>query len=496
MRLAPAAVVTLVTSALPALAQAPAAQAQAAATAPRPATGATLARRIDAILDRPALAAATWGVEVREIATGRVLYARNAGKNMKPASTLKVVTTAAALDAFGPQERFRTTVETTGRIDGLGRVVGDLLLVGGGDPNLSGRFHEGRPTAPFEDLAQQLLAAGVRSVEGRVIGHEGLFAGERRGEDWSWGDLVWCYGAEVSALSFNDNCVDLQVSAGEREGDAVLVAATPPSRYYDVVSTATTVARNAPGELRLERRLGGNVIRISGTHAIGQAPWKGSVALEDPARYAAAVFTEVLAAKGIAVTGDAATSSEPPPASRRVLAAIQSQPLAEIVRVVNKESQNLHTEMLLRLVGARRSGLGSVEAGREAVDDFLRRMGASPDTWSLQDGSGLSRSDLLTPHDMVSLLVAMDRHPHAAAFRDSLPVAGEDGTLESRMRATPAAGRVQAKTGTIRNVNALAGYVTTRTGLRLAFYAASNHHDSSADAVAAIDALMALLAAS
>lgn len=479
-----AAALALVVSAGAALAEAP------------PARVTPLARRIDAILDRPALAPATWGVEVREIAGGRVLYARNAGKNMKPASTLKVVTTAAALDAFGPQERFRTTVETTGRIDGLGRVVGDLLLVGGGDPNLSGRFHEGRPTAPFEDLAQQLLAAGVRSVEGRVIGHEGLFSGERRGEDWSWGDLVWCYGAEVSALSFNDNCVDLQVTAGERAGDAVVVTASPKSTYYEVVSTATTVARGVPGELRLERRLGGNLIRISGTHAIGQAPWKGSVALEDPARYAATAFAEVLAAKGITVTGDVDTSSEPLPASRRVLAAIQSQPLSELVRTINKESQNLHTETLLRLLGARRSGLGTVEAGREAVDDFLRRMGASPDTWSLQDGSGLSRSDLLTPHEMVSLLVAMDRHPHAAFFRDSLPVAGEDGTLESRMAGTPAEGRVRAKTGTIRNVSGLAGYVTTRSGARLAFYVVSNHHESSPDAVAAIDALMALLASS
>jgi D-alanyl-D-alanine carboxypeptidase/D-alanyl-D-alanine-endopeptidase (penicillin-binding protein 4) len=487
-----AAALLLALSTLPAAAQ----EAAAPAAAPRPATRATLARRIDAILDRPALAAATWGVEVREIAGGRVLYARNAEKNMKPASTLKVVTTAAALDAFGPQERFRTTVETAGRVDAMGRVVGDLLLVGGGDPNLSGRFHEGRPTAAFEDLAQQLLAAGVRSVEGRVVGHEGLFAGERRGEDWSWGDLVWCYGAEVSALSFNDNCVDLQVAAGEREGEAVRVTAAPPSKYYEVASTAITVARGVPGELRLERASGSNVIRISGTHALGQAPWRGSVALEDPARYAATVFSEVLAAKGIAVTGGVATSSEPLPASRRVLAALQGQPLAEVIRVINKESQNLHTEMLLRHVGAKRSGLGSVEAGREAVDDFLRRMGVRPDTWSLQDGSGLSRSDLLTPHEMVSLLVAMDRHPHAAAFRESLPVAAEDGTLETRMAGTPAAGRVQAKTGTIRNVSALAGYVTTRSGTRLAFYAVSNHHENTSDAVAAIDALMVLLASS
>jgi D-alanyl-D-alanine carboxypeptidase/D-alanyl-D-alanine-endopeptidase (penicillin-binding protein 4) len=209
------------------------------------------------------------------------------------------------------------------------------------------------------------------------------------------------------------------------------------------------------------------------------------------------VFAEVLAAKGIPVTSILGTSSEPRQEPRRVLAVIQSQPMSELIKVVNKKSQNLHTETLLRLLGARRDGVGTLESGRAAVDDFLRRMGVDTESWSLQDASGLSRSDLLSPHGMVTLLAAMDRHPHAAFFRESLPVAGEDGTLETRMRGTPAEGRVRAKTGSIRNVNALAGYVTTRRGRRLAFYAAANHHTAgSAEATAAIDALMAVLAGS
>jgi D-alanyl-D-alanine carboxypeptidase/D-alanyl-D-alanine-endopeptidase (penicillin-binding protein 4) len=431
------------------------------------------------------------------VRSGRILYARNAAKSFKPASTLKVVTTAAAIDAFGPDARFRTTVETAGRLDALGRIVGDVYLVGGGDPNLSGRFHDGRAIAPFEQLAAQLEAAGVRRVEGRVLGHEGLFAGERRGEDWAWGDLVWCYGAEVSALALNDNCVDLTVAPGEREGDAVVIGASPPSSYYRVVSTATTAPRGAPGQLRLERDLGGNVIRISGTHAIGQRPWQGSVALEDPARFAATVFSEVLVSKGIAVTGEADTLSAPLPATRRILASLESLPVSELISIINKKSQNLHTEMFLRLLGARRAGVGTQESGAEAIDEFLHRMGVRTGSWQLMDASGLSRSDLLSPHEMVTLLVAMDRHPHAAAFRASLPVAGVDGTLDSRMKGTAAEGRVLAKTGTIRNVNALAGYVTPRRGERLAFYAVINHHTTEgSDAVAALDALAALLAGS
>jgi D-alanyl-D-alanine carboxypeptidase/D-alanyl-D-alanine-endopeptidase (penicillin-binding protein 4) len=179
-----------------------------------------------------------------------------------------------------------------------------------------------------------------------------------------------------------------------------------------------------------------------------------------------------------------------------VLAARDSEPMSEIVKVVNKRSQNLHTEMLLRLLGAKVKGEGTVAGGREALDDFLRRLGVPTQSWSLQDASGLSRSDILTPHGLAALLAAMDRHPQAAVFRDSLPVAGVDGTLEGRMKGTPAQGRVSAKTGSLRHVNALAGYATTRGGERLAFAIVLNHHTAPGSAgVAAIDDLVSALVA-
>jgi serine-type D-Ala-D-Ala carboxypeptidase/endopeptidase (penicillin-binding protein 4) len=455
----------------------------------------TLRKPLDGIADRAAFAPASWGIEVRSLRTGKVLYGRNPQKNLRPASTLKLVTTAAALDAFGAEERLRTTVETAARLDGRGRLLGDVYLVGGGDPNLSGRFHQGRVTAAFEALADQLRAGGVRRIEGRLLGHEGLFAGERRGEDWGWGDLVWWYGAEVSALSFNDNCADLEVAPGEREGDPVVVDRVPVSDYYRVLSVATTGPRGAAPALTLQRDLGSNVIRLSGTLPHGAGAWTGSVALEDPARYAATVFKEVLEARGVLVLGEVSTSSAPLPAGRRVVASRDGEPLREVLKAVNKPSQNLHAEMLLRLLGARRKGAGTPEAGHEAVDDFLRRLGVVPQAWDLRDGSGLSRSNVLTAHEMVSLLAAMDRHPQAAAFRDSLPVAGVDGTLRNRLKGPPAEGRVLAKTGTLRHVNALAGYVTTRSGERLAFYAAVNNLTASpSHGVGALDDIARYLA--
>ena len=467
----------------------------ATAFAARDPGGSSLQKAIDRVLDRAAFAPGFWAVEVRSLKSGKVLYARNAERDMKPASTTKLVTTAAALDAFGPDDRLRTTVEAAGRLDGMGRVLGDVYLVGRGDPNLSGRFSDGRITAAFEDLADALKAQGVKRIEGRLVGHEGLFKGDRRGDDWAWGDLVWWYGAEVSALGFNDNSADLRVVPGERVGEPVLVERNPVSSYYRVVSTATTSPAAMASDLRVDRPLGSNLIRISGTFPLGLKPWENSVALEDPARYAATVFAEVLAAKGIAVAGAIETSSDPLPGGLRVLAAHDGAPLSEVLKGVNKPSQNLHAEMLLRLLGARVKGDGSVESGHAAVEDFLRRSGVHPERWSLQDGSGLSRSDLLSAHEIVSLLAAMDRHRYAAVFRDSLPIAGVDGGLKNRMKGTPAQGRVLAKTGTLRHVNALGGYVTPRTGDRLVFYIVSNHNTvPGPEVTGAIDEVCNLLA--
>jgi PBP4 family serine-type D-alanyl-D-alanine carboxypeptidase len=371
--------------------------------------------------------------------------------------------------------------------------VSDVYLVGRGDPGLSCRPGVGRATA-FEELAQALRTAGLRRIEGRLIGHEGLFRGERRGVDWSWEDLVWSYGAEVSALSLDENVALLTVSAGERPGDPVAVDRSPASSYYRVVSTATTAPVGGKSDLALSRASGSNVIRLSGTHPAGAPAELLPVALEDPARFAATVFAEVLEASGIRVAGPVETSSDPLPPGIRVLAARDSEPLSEILKAVNKLSRNLHAEMLLRLLGAHAKGEGSANAGHAAVQDFLARAGVRSEGGALHDGSGLSRSDILSPAGLVELLVAMDRHRYARPFRESLAVAGIDGTLENRMRGTPAAGRILAKTGTLRQVGALAGYSSSRSGERLAFALLVNNFTvSGVEVNSAIDAICALL---
>jgi D-alanyl-D-alanine carboxypeptidase/D-alanyl-D-alanine-endopeptidase (penicillin-binding protein 4) len=466
--------------------------AAAPALAREPSPG-ELKKRIEAVTSRAAFAAGWWGIEVRSLRSGKVLYAANAQRNFTPASTMKLVTTAAVLDALGPEERLRTTLETAGRLDAFGRVLGDVYLVGRGDPNLSGRFGNGRATAAFELLADRLQQAGVRRIEGRLVGHEGAFAGPRRAERWGWGDLVWCYGAEVSALVFNDNCVQLSAAPGERAGEPARIDRSPASRYYRVVSTVTTSAAGQPEQMVLERDLGTMVFRLSGSVPLGGPGWDGSVAIENPALFAATVFAEILQARGIQLAGEVATSTQPLPAGLRVLAAHESPPLSQMLQAVNKPSQNLHAEMLLRVLGARVKARGSAEQGLEAVDDFLRRARVSTASWAMEDGSGLSRTDMVTPHGMVDLMVAMDRHPHRAAYLESLPIAGVDGTLASRMRGTAAEGRVRAKTGTLAQTNALTGYATTRGGDRLAFSIVLNHHTAATSGVGAIDEIAAAL---
>jgi D-alanyl-D-alanine carboxypeptidase/D-alanyl-D-alanine-endopeptidase (penicillin-binding protein 4) len=462
-----------------------------------------LRKSIDAIVSRPDFAPAFWGIEVRSLSTGRTLYARNGEKAFRPASSMKLVTTAAALDTFGPDARIRTTVETAGRLDGLGRVLGDVFLVGRGDSNLSARFTPGRPAAAFEEMADALVAAGVRRVEGRLVGHEGAFTGDRRGVDWSWDDLAWGYGAEVSALSFADNLVEVTLKPGERVGDPAVLEVLPGHACLALSSSVTTAEAPPPapetpaggGEtVSLHREPGSNEVRLSGYVPVGGS-WEGELSVSEPARCAARVFEDVLGAKGIRVVGGVSTSSAPLPNGARVLAAHDSPSMAEMTRVVNKESQNLHAEMLLRLVGLKAKGEGSVAKGHEAVAEIVKRLGVPDAGWGLADGSGLSGFDLLTPRGLVALLAAMDRHPHAAAFRDSLPVAGVDGTLEKRMKGTPAEGRVLAKTGATRLARALAGYVTTARGERLAFAVVVNNvQGKGREAVAAIDAIAVALA--
>ncbi len=466
-----------------------------AAAAP-PAGGAAQSRTSRAVaraLQTSAFKGAIVAVSVREASSGRTVYARSADISMTPASTLKLATTAAALDAYGPDARFRTTLEAAARPSESGGLSGDLYLVAGGDPSLS-RELEARPEfGVFELLADALMGAGVRRVDGALIACDGIFAKDRRGQDWTWEDLVWWYGAEAAALTFADGAANLKIGPGPEPGAPLMIERHPASAYYRVESEGVTCGDSLTPGITLDRPLGGNVIKLNGCLPAGWPILEKWVALEDPVRYAATVMGEALKAKGIDVVAGVGTC-EAPPAGLSVLATYEGAPMAEILKDVNKPSHNVRAEMLLRLLGRKAKGEGSAKAGTDAVREFLKAQGVDVSTWDLQDGSGLSRTDLVTASGVTELLVAMRRHAHATAFRDSLPVSGLDGTLKTRLGGRRTAGRIVAKTGRVRHTAALAGYATPRRGEELAFAIFVNHATAPMGEVQdAIDAVAAAI---
>lgn len=444
-----------------------------------------------------------WGLLIVDARDGRVLYARNAENYFTPASVTKLFTTALALALLGPDYRFRTTVETRGTLDTRGRLLGNVVLVGRGDPNLSNRKLPYDPQQEFEGprekilelLAEGVVAAGVRSIEGDVVADATWFAEERYPPGWAIDDLPYRYGAAVSALTVHDNALQVEVRPGDVAGAPVWFQVEPWAEFYEFRNAARTVPAGTEvaehDALRLLREPGSRVVTLQGLLAQDRETQTLWLAVEEPAAHAAALFKRILERRGLRIYGRARVRTEPESAApATVLAEHISAPLVEAVRVINKISQNLHAELLLRTVAREKTGTGSREKGLELLREFLLTHDLSSDEVAVEDGSGLSRQNLLTPAATVALLRWVATQSWGEAFRAALPVAGYDGTLQERMRQTVAAGHISAKTGTLENSNALAGYAQTRRGRTLVFALfADQHHLPSRVALEVLDAI-------
>ena len=450
-------------------------------------------RRVQALMaSKPAARMATWGIEVADTASGKPLYQWNAHKLLTPASNVKLLTTALALTRLGPDYRVATSVVREGD---------DLVLVGRGDANLSGRpmpyDPHGKPGDPLkviDDLAAQVAAAGVKQVAGNIVGDDRAFDYEPIPEGWSHDDALNDDGAAVSALCVNDNVMHLLLTAAGGVPRAELVPALP---VFEVVNRLRV---GSPQKIFWTRETGAYRLLLSGALAPGAAE-DIALSVGDPARFAAIALRESLLRHGVEARGAAVArhvypgewepgAARQPEAGSPALATHPSAPLLDDLRVTDKVSQNLHAEVLLRTVALQMTGHGSLSAGLEALRAFLDGLGIAREEFDVHDGSGLSRQDLLTPAALVTLLQAMRQSPQAEAWRSLLPISGLDGSLRERLdRASE--GRVVAKTGSLTHVAALSGYARTKAGRELTFSIIVNHyHGPGAEVRAVIDQML------
>jgi D-alanyl-D-alanine carboxypeptidase/D-alanyl-D-alanine-endopeptidase (penicillin-binding protein 4) len=440
----------------------------------------------------------TIGVAVYAVDRRAALYLHHADVPLVPASNMKLYTTAAALGRLGADFQYTTSLYVDGPIRSDGALEGDVILVGRGDPTLSGRFYGDSVTYVFDRLAAELRMQGVRRIQGRLIGDASYFDDARVAPGWESTNLLWWYGARVSALSFNENIVTIEVRPGGWVGAPPSVSFNPHADRLVLVNGAVTGGRRGGRSIGIRRRpdLGGYEVR--GRIPITSGPLRYVVAVEDPAIFALSVFRERLERVGIEVTGaeEIVHAWEPRPGrSPRLVASHTSPRLIEIVRVINKHSHNFIAEQVFKTLGAVFEGEGSFDEGSEVVRDFLDELDVSAWGVRIQDGSGLSRYDNVTARQTAELLVAMASHAQFEEYYDSLLIAGDDGDPR-RLNAPAARGNVHSKTGTLRGASALSGYVTTGDGELLAFSVISNGLPRGKGAAIAIeDAVAERLAA-
>jgi D-alanyl-D-alanine carboxypeptidase/D-alanyl-D-alanine-endopeptidase (penicillin-binding protein 4) len=446
---------------------------------------ARFAGRVEGLLGAAPVDKGEWGLLVVDAESGATLYEKNANEYFLPASNMKLLTTALALDTLGPEYRFHTTVETNGALAPDGKLSGDLILAGRGDPNLSNRKFpyenkeefDGPPEKALAELADAIAARGVKEIAGDIVGDDSYFPRERYPDGWEIDDMVWEYGAAISAIVVDDNTVTLTLTPGEKAGGTVTAAVEPPTREFTVKNEVTIIGAKEKPDLRLTREPGGDTVVVSGVMPAGSAPRKLVLAIQEPALHAGNLLAQLLKDRGIKIGGTVRAIHDPDPAaaSRTVLAERLSIPLKDSVKLVNKISQNLHTEVLLRTAARQQGRWATPEDLQKFPEAFYAKAGIPEGDVIQTDGSGLSRHDLVTPRAFVALLAYAQKQAWFPAFLASLPVAGADGTLNERMKAAPLTGKIYAKTGSVTHVRTLSGYAETPGGRKLIFSFLSNN---------------------
>ena len=477
-----------------------------AQTNPSAASLSELQSRLAAVMNEPRFAAATWGVKIVSLESKKTIFEHDAGKLFSPASNCKLYTMALALDQLGGDYRIKTSLYSTARPDKRGTLKGDLIVYGRGDPTINARPHGGDIYLALQPLVAALTNAGVRRIAGDLVGDESFITGSPYGSGWAWDDVNYYYGAEISALTINDNTLSVTVQPGGKVDEPCRLSIAPSTSYIVLSNRTQTIAAGGKRDLNFYRPGEQNVIYVTGKMPLGETNFSEPVTLHDPAKLFVTFFKEALQRNGIKVSGKIRTTNWLSPRMHRVndakwveLGSVESLPMRTINREVQKPSQNLYTDLVLAHLGAiagQRSSnrtsnsdstnqtetvigrISSEDLGVRELEAFLRKIGVKRGDVEFEEGSGLSRNNLATPNATITLLEYMSRHAEAESYRMALPIAGEDGSLKNRMKKTRAEKNVHAKTGTLRWANSLSGYVTTAAGERLAFCLMLNRYQA------------------
>lgn len=449
----------------------------------------TLQVELDRIFDDPSLSRATLGVRVESLRDGRVIYQRNAGKHVIPASNMKLVTLAAAAERLGWDYRFDTHLDGVGAVH-EGTLYGDLVVTGGGDPSIGSP--DGGIAQLFLDWADAVRGAGIQRVQGRLIGDDSAFDDDVLGAGWAWDNLDAGYSAPAGALSYNENVVLVRITAGSESGAPAIVLLTPPGATptLEIAGRVTTGPAGSAASVTIARALGSTRLDVNGQVPAGGPEIVRSASVANPTRFFVEGLAAALTARGITVSGGAWDLDEvagPPPPNRFRIAERQSLPLSALAGRFMKDSQNFYGEMFLKAIGRAEAGVGTAENGRRGVRAMLADWGAGDDEVVMYDGSGLSRYNYVTADAIVRVLTQVWRDEELRGpFLASLPIGGVDGTLAARMTTPALRGRVQAKTGTINHVRALSGYLTRADGEKLVFSMIANHFTAPSAAIDAV----------
>jgi D-alanyl-D-alanine carboxypeptidase/D-alanyl-D-alanine-endopeptidase (penicillin-binding protein 4) len=458
------------------------------AVTPRPVVTVSATQRLQAELaatfNTPQFERSFWSVLVQPLNSSESVYSLNASKLMMPGSAMKIVTAAAAGELLGWDHRFETRIVTSAPIDS-GVLRGDLFIVGSGDPSISERSDL---PGVLRAIARKVRDAGVTRIEGGVVGHDDLFDDRGLGDGWTLDNMPYGYSAPVSALEYNEGSVDLVIRAGSQAGDPVTVSVRPEGSGLQVENRLVTIDGSGTGVLTLQRQPGSRRVTVQGQIPAKSAPFARTASVDNPTLFFASAFRLALVAEGVRVAGDSIDiddfESKPDVSGARTLVSHESAPLRQIVSSMMKVSQNQYAEMLLKAMGATQAR------------EVLRRWSIPDDSVVMADGSGLSRYNYVTSESLVRILQIMRADVrHAPAFVETLPVAGRDGTLSRRLAGTAAEGKVRAKTGTIDNARAIAGYVETADGETLVFSMIANNFTAPTSTIdAAADSALVRLA--